>query len=97
MEKETLIQIKDWRTHRLENLDDSLEKNEVRAAEAGSWGVPVGDAEPPYPLCLFWPEWNVERLGTFRGNGCRLLTAGDTGGPRTVALEASGKYKEHQF
>jgi hypothetical protein len=35
----------------------------------------------------FWPLWNVERLGTLRGNGdCRLLTAGDTGGPRPTPL-----------
>lgn len=75
------IWIKRQITHRLENLEDNLEKNDGLVLT--SCGAPVGEGVPPYhPLCLFWPLWNVDRLGTFLGNGCRLLTAGDTGGPR---------------
>jgi len=71
----------------LEKREESLEKKEVRAecpmAEVScDWR---GDAGPYPPTpdawlrCRFWPEWNVERLGTFLGNGWRLLTAGEAG------------------
>ena len=65
-------------THRLEKREESFEKNEVRedgpspelSAPAMPLPPPLG---PPYVAAWlrgrFWPLWNVERLGTLRGNG----------------------------
>lgn len=82
-------------THRLENLEESFEKKD----EVRPWGMaevscvwrgeaPYADTDPVWFLGLFWPLWNVERLGTFLGKGCwtRFPTAGETGGPRVTTL-----------
>lgn len=63
-------------THRLEKREDSFEKNEVRDdgprpdESAPAMPPPVA---PPYVAAWFrgrfCPLWNVERLGTLRGNG----------------------------
>lgn len=69
--------------HRLEKREDSFEKNEVRdegpKPDESAPAIPP-PAAPPYVaawfLGRFWPLWNVERLGTLRGNcpvGKRLV------------------------
>lgn len=63
-------------THRLEKREDSFEKKEVRddgpRPELSAPAMPPPVA-PPYVAAWlrgrFWPLWNVERLGTLRGNG----------------------------
>ena len=68
-------------THRLENLDESLEKN-VDGLVPGlredvSWeevGMPPKPPGWPRGLDLVCPEWKVDRSGTLREN-CALAAA----------------------
>jgi len=64
----------------LEKRDESLEKNEERAAWLRadvSWDVSAVYVVEALFLGRFCPLWNVERLGTFLGNAGRLV--GTTG------------------